>query len=239
MKHPPPPLWDEVYADWVAAVGKDGRGVASSVSSARRVLSGRRPARWRWVRSALRDGERKWFVASVFDGIPAPMVLVSEFVRAGVYEKNPSLNRQFLEPAVRAVGAVKVGARLAQYLEDGTPEEKAGAASAWYWCCGLGRLSPEPEAVGPLAVRLQRLLLMAFVSCPDLEVRRRTLPMLDLVSRPADDEQRQLVASAIAIAENHPDEYIRHRVRIQQGSPEPYKPLPETATPPLHRGTTR
>ena len=43
-------------------------------------------------------------------------------------------------------------------------------------------------------------------------------------------ELRPLVAVAIRIAREHSDEYLRHRVEVQLGAGEPYKPLPNHLT---------
>lgn len=64
-----------------------------------------------------------------------------------------------------------------------------------------------------------RVLLTTFVRNPDVDVRRRILPHLELRSVAGyPEELRPMVAEAIAIARAHPDEYIRHRLEVQLGN---------------------
>jgi len=55
------------------------------------------------------------------------------FMRIAVYEANPSFNRGFIEPCLRAFGYRRVQEDLLRYLAQGTNREKAGAARAFYW----------------------------------------------------------------------------------------------------------
>lgn len=54
-------------------------------------------------------------------------------MRIAVYEANPSFNRGFIEPCLRAFGYRRVQEALLEYLTEGTNREKAGAARAFYW----------------------------------------------------------------------------------------------------------
>jgi len=54
-------------------------------------------------------------------------------MRLAVYEANPSFNRSFIEPCLRAFGYRPVLEALLDYLKYGTNREKAGAARALYW----------------------------------------------------------------------------------------------------------
>jgi hypothetical protein len=63
-------------------------------------------------------------------------------MRIAVYEANPSFNRGFIEPCLRAFGYRKVQEDLLTYLMEGTNREKAGAVRAFYWA-KLPLLLPE------------------------------------------------------------------------------------------------
>ena len=159
-----------------------------------------------------------------------PEEFFDPLIMAGVYDSNPSANRQFIEPAVTAFGRRRVKTALIEVLRTGTNAERAGAARAWYWTgiqmrvtgrdsSGAYIYAPESlaerEAVADLTAQWQEHALREFVSNEDLDVRRCILPGLGLnpAKRPA--EFRKLVTEAVRIARAHPDEYIRHRVEHQ------------------------
>jgi len=62
-----------------------------------------------------------------------PQACFTPLMRLAVYEPNPSFNRGFIEPALRAFGYRRVQEALLEYLTGGTNREKAGAARAFYW----------------------------------------------------------------------------------------------------------
>lgn len=62
-----------------------------------------------------------------------PEAYFTLLIHAAVYEPDPSLNREFIEPALRAFGYQRVQEALLTYLDQGTPREKGGAARACYW----------------------------------------------------------------------------------------------------------
>lgn len=62
-----------------------------------------------------------------------PEAFFALLMRIGVYEADPSFNRSYIEPCLRAFGYRKVLEALLNYLEHGTNREKAGAARALYW----------------------------------------------------------------------------------------------------------
>ena len=62
-----------------------------------------------------------------------PEAFFSPLMRIAVYEANPSFNRGFIEPCLRAFGYRRVQEALLEYLVEGTNREKAGAARAFYW----------------------------------------------------------------------------------------------------------
>ncbi|MCW8380593.1 hypothetical protein [Streptomyces justiciae] len=161
-------------------------------------------------------------------GVP-PEGLFEQLVRTGVYDPNPSFNRQFIEPAVLLYGRRRVKAALIDVLRTGSDEERAGAARAWYWTGVSVRyldrenrvMTPESRAkvdsVAGLGAEWQEAALREFVANEDLDVRRCLLPGLVLNARRRPAELHGLVAEAVRIARNHPDAYLRHRVEIQVG----------------------
>lgn len=183
------------------------------------------------------DGTRTWRSAArrvIRQELKERELLAEEYfgplIRAGVYDPNPSANRQFIEPAVAAFGRRRVKIALIDVLRTGTDAERAGAARAWYWtgismrvagrdssgaCIFTPGSLAEREAVAGLRARWHEMALREFVSSEDLDVRRCILPGLTLnpANHPAD--LRELVAEAVRIARAHPDEYIRHRVEHQ------------------------
>jgi hypothetical protein len=111
------------------------------------------------------------------------------------------------------------------YLQAGTDEEKAGAASAAYWV--PQREGDDSDAALRLQIHCE--MLRQFVNNESLEVRRRIIPMLTLDESKYPAEIRPLVARATHIARSHPDSYIKHRVEVQLGAGGPFMPTP-TAT---------
>jgi hypothetical protein len=159
-----------------------------------------------------------------------PEEFFDPLVMAGVYDSDPSFNRQFIEPAVTAFGRRRVKTALIEVLRTGTNAERAGAARAWYWTgipmrvagrdsSGAYTYTPESlaerEAVADLRAQWQELALREFVSNEDLDARRCILPGLGLNPAKHPPEFRELVTEAVSIARAHPDEYIRHRVEHQ------------------------
>jgi hypothetical protein len=125
-------------------------------------------------------------------------------LRAAIYEADPSWNRDFLTPALRAFGHRKVQEVLLQYLEQGTPREQAGALRAWYWAW-----KPCDE---DLRGKRDSFLLKRFVECEDLAVQRSIIFFLSL--NPSDYSQacQPLIPTAIHLARTHPDAFVRQQV---------------------------
>ena len=115
--------WSEYYDRWSEAVPKSGPSAHLAMEDARRRVQRNTPTDWDWLSSALADVKRKKFVALVFQRQPIPKRLLSAFVRAGVLERNPSLNRMYIEPCVRSWGGGEINRRLLRYLREGTNEE--------------------------------------------------------------------------------------------------------------------
>jgi hypothetical protein len=216
--------WDEHYFLWIEARQHRGDEAHRRLQAARQRIAHNSPEDWRWLRAALDDPQRKWFVAEVFRFQPVPKRLLASMLRAGVYERNPSFNRLFVEPCVRSYGARWVKEELLRYLESGTDPEKAGAASALYWSGGYTGGADIDE----LRQRIRCQLLREFVGNENLHLRRRIIPMLCVEADQYPEELRPLVSRAVEIARSHPDEYIRHRIEVQLGAGGPLLPIPDT-----------
>ncbi len=173
-----------------------------------------------WLIQALEDEQRKWLVAFIVKkaagGLPKRLkrVLFSPLIRAAVYERNPTLNRYFVEPCVAVFGSWRVNEALLDLVEQGSNFEKAGAVNALYW------------AGFPSFSKSAPIFLREFVSNPNLDVRRSIIPHLVLNPSCYADELKPLVLKAIEIARTHSDDYIRHRVEVQLGTERLLKPLP-------------
>ena len=215
--------FDQLFESWRAAqAARDDSSIEECVRSARRLSSSTGKAAWDWFDASLQHEDRKWFVAAVFDAQPLPKRLFDRMLHTGVLESNPSFNRQFIEPCVESFGSAPVLSGLLRYLQAGTGEEKAGAASAAYWV-------PQREGdVSDVDVRLQIHceMLRQFVNNESVEVRRRIIPMLALDEARYPADIRALVARATQIARSHPDSYIKHRIEIQLGAGGPFMPIP-------------
>ncbi len=70
-------------------------------------------------------------------------------------------------------------------------------------------------AVADLEPRWREAALREFVANEDLDVRRCILSQLSLKAADYPDDLKDLVATAVRIAREHHDEYIRHRVEHQ------------------------
>ena len=210
---------ETLYDSW-----ERSRGVVTvahgHIKAARQLVASLGVDGWLWLAEALNDQRRKWFVAAFFESYPVPRRMLNEMIRAGVLERDPSYNRDFIEPCVRSFGSEVLVNELLKYLESGSDKEKAGAASALYWVRVDGELHSE------LRLRIRCQILREFVNNSDLEVRRRIIPMLDLEAGKYPGDLRALIMQAIAIARSHSDEYIRHRLEIQLGGGGPLLAIP-------------
>lgn len=217
--------FDQLYVSWLKARDAANGSVRDDcVRSARRLSSSVGVGRWTWFDSSLQDESRKWFVAAIFDAQPVPKKLFDRMLHTGVLEKDPSRNRWFIEPCLNSFGAASVLVKLLAYLQSGSEEEKAGAASALYWV--PRRSDPDPDA--DLRQQILCQMLHEFVTSESLYVRRRIIPMLVLEESKYPENFRSFVRKAIKIARDHSDEYIRHRVEIQLGSGGPYMAIPNS-----------
>ncbi|MBX3628033.1 MAG: hypothetical protein KF892_23695 [Rhizobacter sp.] len=214
--------WHEHFSGWFEATGRPGPTAHLRLAAARKRVQTNTPADWQWLSDALADPARKVFVALVFKLQPVPKRLLTPFLHAAVLERNPSRNRIFVEPCVRSWGGREINRRLLRHLQNGSNEEKAGAASAFYWAQG----NPRCEDLSQLRSSIRSALLREFVSNEDVSVRQRIVPLLRLDVSAYPVEEHSLIAEAIALARAHPDEYIRHRIEVQLGAGGPFKPIP-------------
>lgn len=157
---------------------------------------------------------------------PAQEELFAPLVLAGILHPDPSSNQRLVDPAVAAFGRRRVKRALLAYLRDGTAPQRAGASRAWYWTLVPVTYLPgedeptaeslaEYDAYADLEREWQETALRVFVADEHLDVRRCLLPGLDLRADRWPEEMRPLVAQAVDIARNHPDEYLRRRVAHQ------------------------
>lgn len=203
---------------------KPGSEAHLQLEAARRSVTSNSSDDWQWLAEALGDTKRKVFVALVFKHQPVPKRLLPAFLHAALLEPNPSRNRMFIEPCVRSWGGGEVNRRLLRYLQEGTNEVKAGAASAFYWAQG----NPRNEELGELRSTIRSALLHEFVYNSDLKVRQRIVPLLNLEQAAYGEQDHPLIGQAIALARSHPDEYIRHRIDVQLGGGGPFRAIPVT-----------
>ena len=216
--------WNEYFKIWNDARFKKGEEAHLCIQEARKRVARNSKNDWVWLKESLSNSERKWFVAEVYKFQTVPKKLFYAMLYAGILEKDPSANRVFIEPCVRSYGAYKVIERLFRYLESGSNPEKAGAVSALYWV----KSNPKDENLNELKISFHSRMLNEFIENPDLEVRRRIIPMLRLEPESYPAEIRARIPVAIKIARNHHDEYIRHRVEIQLGANGPFMAIPDT-----------
>lgn len=177
---------------------------------------------WRWVEEALEDSDRRTFLHAVFHRQAAPKHLATIFLQKGVNERNPSANRFFVEPAVRAMGARRVMEQLTKLLLNASENEQGGAVSAAYWVRG----DDGEQRYRDAHRRFREAMLQKFVDTDSTYVRQRIIPMLSLDDSDYSFDASALIAKAIEIARSHPNDYIRHRIEIQLGSGGPFRALP-------------
>jgi catechol 2,3-dioxygenase-like lactoylglutathione lyase family enzyme len=148
-------------------------------------------------------------------------------IRAAVYERNPSINRKFVEPLLHTLGHSCVVEALLKFVEGGTDFEKAGAVNALYWTGLPSRYAGDYGDLSEMKLRRRCLMLREFVANPSVDVRRSIIAGLSLDPAVYPKELRPLVDKAIRIARAHPDDYIRWRVEVQLGTGQAIPSLPE------------
>jgi hypothetical protein len=193
----------------------------------------------RWLTGALTDEgswpwSRKWFVGTLASGLTTlAEVLFRPMLDAAIDEINPSYNRYFVDPCMGSFGPRRVNEYLLSVVESGTDFRKAGAINALYWAqVPLSFPIDAPsfdiqyatresraayEGLRDIWERKQRLFLETFVANSSVDVRRSTIPALDLDPQDYPESHRPLVTQAIEIARSHTDHFIRQGVEIQLG----------------------
>lgn len=183
----------------------------------------------RFLSNAGAGTDSKAFVAALLAGAQfLPQSLFEPLIRAAIYDINPSTNRWFVEPAVREFGFNKVAERFLEYMNDGTDFEKGGAVNALYWARVAAR--DDQKANAGLLQRIRDKYLTEFVSNVNVQVRRCIIPSLDMDASAYSADLRNLLTTAVQIARNHADDYIRHRIEVQMGNERLLKPLPDRET---------
>ncbi len=184
-----------------------------------------------WLLSELADRHKKSFAAIVLGHADfVPEHLFDALVKAAVYEPDPSDNRFFIEPAIRATSLFRVYVALLTYLETGTNREKAGAINALYWVniplSGWAMTKQQRESYSEPSLqlredleevrgRVRHRLLQEFVANDDVGVQRSIIGQLSLVSEDYPETLQDVIPKAIDIARNHADDYIRRRLENQ------------------------
>lgn len=155
-----------------------------------------------------------------------PKHLADLMLRLSIEERDPSKNRFFIEPAVKALGARKVISRLIKVLRSGSDVEKGGAASAAYWVRG----DADQPSYREVRAKFDDELMRQFVATESTYVQQRIVPMLSMDSTDYSPDIAALIPTAIHIGRAHPDPYIRHRIEIQLGAGGPFQALPVLET---------
>jgi hypothetical protein len=172
------------------------------------------------------DCKKKLLAALLREGgdLQLPNALLPLLMRVAVYEPNPSFNRGFIDPCLQTYGAHRVLDALLGYLATGSNREKAGAARAFYWarrpllapqCHARAVEDGQEEDLAELRGIIATRMLQEFIANDDLDVRRSLIAQLSFDPARYPDRYKPLIATAIAIARDHPDDYIRHRLEIQ------------------------
>lgn len=177
---------------------------------------------WDWVSTSLTDTERQTFLHAVFCRQAVPKHLVPMFFKMGIEERNPSNNRLYIEPVVKAIGAPRVMSQLTDLLRDGTDAEKVGALRAAYWV----RDNDDERRYLEAITRFRDEMLQQFVGTDSTPMRQRIVPMLSMDPSNYSTEVSALIPNAINIARAHSDSYIRHRIEVQLGAGGPFRALP-------------
>lgn len=224
--------WEQQFQQWETTLGSGNSTALSALTKETRYILENRPIPdVEWVIKSLKgiteeDKRKRHFIRiALRKSTQMPKVLFIPMLHAAVYERDPSMNRLFIEPCLCSAGRRRVNEELLRYLENGTNVEKAGAASAFYWSL-MRQEGVADENIDDLVTRVRHLFLTEFVSNEDVEVRRRIIPGLKLKPELYPEAMRPLIQQAINLSRQHTDEYIRHRIEIQLGSGGQFMPLP-------------
>ncbi|MDO9022286.1 MAG: hypothetical protein Q8S73_31505 [Deltaproteobacteria bacterium] len=172
----------------------------------------------------------------IFATKTVPEPLFEDTVRAGVLTSNVSFNKHFIFPCAILYGRRRVAESLLGIFMHGTDREKCGTSGAVYWCSiprqemywphdgGRERGSAD-GSIDDLLQLFEDAALEEFLHNPALDVRRALVPWVVSAAR----RTPELGARAIAIAQEHVDEYIRQRVLCDLGESELIPCLPPSA----------
>ncbi|WP_027710161.1 hypothetical protein [Zooshikella ganghwensis] len=87
-----------------------------------------------WFIAALKDPQKKWFVAKVMEKVmPVPISLLDDLVLAALLEPNPSNNKLFVLPCVKTFGADQVRKRMVELSNYPGVKENNGFDMVSYW----------------------------------------------------------------------------------------------------------
>lgn len=140
--------------------------------------------------------------------------LFGRLIETGIYDPDPSFNRQFIDPAITHFGLLPVMRTLLSRLTEGPDWQRAGAARAWYWArCAVTEESA--NATAELRSRWRQQGLHEFIRTDDDDVRCCILGQLPLTTDYYPADLWPLVTQAIAIARASANDYLRHRVELQ------------------------
>ncbi len=172
---------------------------------------------------------RKLITCALFDDKSrAPEVLFDAMLRAGIYERDPSFNKGYLLPCLRLAGPRRVNEALVKYLENGTNDEKAGVASAFYWTLRNGGHRGIPrEDIDDLKAMVRNWFLREYVENSNLRIRQHILPHVTLNPELYPEELRPLIQQVIQISLNHEDEFIRNRIALKLNGGGLIAPIPD------------
>lgn len=196
-----------------------------------------------WLLDHLQDRQACYFVVLILGKLQKiDERFFLPLIKAGVYEVDPSFNREFIEPAIKHFGRRRVMEALLDFINDGNNFEQAGAINALYWTgmkldfppnvpnFSIEYASPESRAAYESLADIRRQiglrLLELFVNTDSVDVQRSIIPRLDLDPTKYPDSHKNLISKALAIARGHSDDYIRHRVEVQLGNEKRLRPLP-------------
>ena len=154
------PELERLYQFWqIAHDQRDWPTKTAWIKATRLLTASRHPDFWPWLANALRDNQRKLFVAAFFHKYPVPKRMFREMVRAAVYAEHSSHCDDLITPCRNTYGIERVCHELLPYLESGSDVEKAGATHALHWA-NYRRASVEIQK------RVRRLFLIEFVNNP-------------------------------------------------------------------------
>jgi hypothetical protein len=127
---------DEHYQCWNDARSARRNAEAYELlQAARKRVAENTSEDWEWLKNALADASKKWFVAWLFVRQPIPRRLFSAMMRAAVVDVDASSNKWMLAPCLETFGRKMVVEELERLREDGIATED-GLKQASYW---LGR----------------------------------------------------------------------------------------------------